>query len=355
MSIHSPGIESATAAGRPAPRGSAGQQPRWRRSSMPRVISADDPSGSHVAELDADMAVGLIDRTRIETRGVPTSSSPSVDRPVVGERAGVVGALVERLPPRQPAAARVPCGDTDVGHRSTASRRRPRPTPNEAWRSAGGRPRVEVDPTAGMEREIGLGVHRAADVDLTGRAGDAVAVAEVLVEERQHVDVVVDVRAGPGALGRLVHPRSGEQPPRQPVALVLLDHTERVVAIPVGPADDQHRRARHPLVAGPVGPEADRSASPRGAVGRGARATRAATAAWRRSGAAIRRASPRRTPRARAAARSWRSCRAGSRSGRSPAARRRSSARRRCSGRRWRRWPRPHATPARRRPPSATS
>ena len=129
--------------------------------------------GEHVAELDADVAVGLVDADPQRHARRADQLVALGDRPVVGERAGVVGALVERLAPRQPAAARVPRRDADVA----VDDQRVDAGATDAERGVaqpGRRPRVEVDPATGMEREVGLGAHRAAHVHLPGRAGDAV-------------------------------------------------------------------------------------------------------------------------------------------------------------------------------------
>ena len=115
---------------RGTPAGSAGQQPRWVRSSMPRVISADVPSGKTSHSLTLTWPYGRSLRTRMATDpALPTTSPRVVDRPVVRQRSGVVVALVERLAPRQRPGARVP-------RRRRRRRRAPssRSTPSDPYR-----------------------------------------------------------------------------------------------------------------------------------------------------------------------------------------------------------------------------
>jgi hypothetical protein len=113
-----------------------------------------------------------------------------------------------------------------------------------------------------MEFEIRFRDDRPPHVHLPAGPADRRPAVEVMMEEGEHVDVVVDVGAGSGALGRLVHPRTGQQAPRLPVALELFDHAERVVAIAVGPSDDQHRGGRDAFVTVTVGTQPDRPPAP---------------------------------------------------------------------------------------------
>ena len=116
----------------------------------------------------------------------------------MSERASSV-ALVERLSPRQATTARVPRGDADIADDTERV---------DADLVAGGRelgppstrrrPAVDVDPSTGVERQVGLGPDRAADVHLAGGTAVSGPTAEVLVEEGDDLDVVVDVRAGAG-------------------------------------------------------------------------------------------------------------------------------------------------------------
>jgi hypothetical protein len=68
----------------------------------------------HVTQLDADVPVVLIAADAQPDAPDAHELGSLRDRPVVHERAGVVGALIERLPPRQAAAAGVPRSGADV-------------------------------------------------------------------------------------------------------------------------------------------------------------------------------------------------------------------------------------------------
>ncbi|MEZ5295368.1 MAG: hypothetical protein R2697_03550 [Ilumatobacteraceae bacterium] len=109
--------------------------------------------GGDVAHLDADVPVRPVGRHPQSDTGVAQPVGRFVDRPVPAERSGVVEPLVERLPPGQPAAARVPGRRPDVADdvealdaRSVARERRPT--------CARHRPPIDVDPPARMEREV---------------------------------------------------------------------------------------------------------------------------------------------------------------------------------------------------------
>jgi hypothetical protein len=192
---------------------------------MPRVIRVDDPSGPTSHSLALTCPNARSDATRNETEALPSTS--------VGRRAASTGqsqqserALSARwsrgcphgsAPPHEfhaatPTSPSTRSSSTPVGATATSdgdARRRPRP---------------EIDPSAGVEREIVRGHDRLTHVHLPRRRRRRWRpAAQVLVEEGDDLGVVVDVRAGPRPGRRLVHPRPGEEPPRQPVALVLLD------------------------------------------------------------------------------------------------------------------------------------
>ena len=108
---------AATVRGRRRRRGRPASSRRGSGSSIPRVISADVPSGNTSHSRTARCATGAEDRTRSDTGCVAEQLGPLGDRPVVRQRPGVVGALVERLAPRQPAGARDPRRHADVAAR----------------------------------------------------------------------------------------------------------------------------------------------------------------------------------------------------------------------------------------------
>ena len=217
-------------------------------------------------------------------------------------------------------------------------------TSTATYRAAqtGRRPDVEVAPRPLVHRQVGFGPAWAAARRPAPRCALDGGPARRCWSKKAIISRSPSM-FGPGrAFGRiLVAPRTGQQTPRhaQP-----LDGAERVVAIAVGPTGDQHRRAAELGRTRAVGPErgssrgatsASRSAERSQSIIHGGDCVDAAAPTRRPSPIALAPHAP-----APAAARSSPPCTAGSRSGRAPAARRRSSARRRCSGRRWRTSPR---------------
>ena len=235
---------------RRAPSGSGrGRRPsRCVRFRIPRVTSADVPSGNTSHSFAARYATGAVGRERQSHAEWPSDlqlARRSASRSVSDTR--VVGALIERLAPRQPARARDPRGRADVAaHRELV--RDPSPVgrsvePREPVR----RPRRLGAPLAAHLRQVGLGTRRAArrrpdrrllvDRRSARRAANA--------EPADHLRHEVDVRAGERR-GRdmwLHGPASSRFGQLQ-----RLERAEGVVAIAVGPAGDDHRRARDAVV-----------------------------------------------------------------------------------------------------------
>jgi hypothetical protein len=180
-----------------------------------------------------------------------------VQLPVVHQPPGVVGPLVVRLPERQVPGAADPGRAPDV-----AAHRQPVDAPG-----AGGRPGQEqgagrgplggpdgfVPPAAGMLAEVGGGPGGLAD-EHGHRRGlvDAVGFApQPPVPPADHLGDQVDPRPGQGAVGGRVTPGPEQQPGRRPQPL---QHPEGGVAVAVGPAGHQHRRAGDPLIGRPQRP-----------------------------------------------------------------------------------------------------
>ncbi len=192
-STHSPGT---TGVGRPPGDAdpSAGQQPRWGRFSRPRVINADVPSGSTSQSLTATWATGAEDRTRRWTDGLPASSAALGDRPVVGQRPGVVDALVRRLHPRQRAGARAPRRRPDVADDVELARcRRGRSSAPAAASPVAATCRPGATPRGARPGRAPVGPARRTNT-CAGAAPAPRPAAEVLVEERDDLGVGVDVR-----------------------------------------------------------------------------------------------------------------------------------------------------------------
>ena len=307
--------------------------------------------GEDVAELrrqERDRVSAAVTVSR--SRGVAHHVQLGRERlPVVDERERVVGSLVVGLAPRQLAGARDPGGAADVAAnvdlvRAACPRGRSTVSPSRA----GGQVASDA-PFAAHLGEVGSGPRRASREHHDRRllVDPVLLVAQPAAEPADQLGHEVDVRAraatSPATCGSTARSAAAS-------GSAALEGAERVVAIAVGPAGDDHRRARDPLVA-----RAERAVPPVRRRPPAPRASGAATARCPRSAAATRRASRRRTRRARAAARCTPPCRAPSRRDRPPSARRPCSGRRRCSGRRWRRSARsPRARGAARRRPGSS-
>ena len=129
---------------------------------MPRVTSAEVPSGKTSHSLTDSDAAGASALTRSRTRGWPSSTSPSASHSQV-QRPGVVLALVAGLAPRQVAGAVDPGGGAGVG---VDLQRRAGPARAATSTLAGGGGPLVADPAALVQVEVGRGAGRAADEDL---------------------------------------------------------------------------------------------------------------------------------------------------------------------------------------------
>ena len=174
-------------------------------------------------------------------------------RPLPGQRAGVVLALVAGQPPRQVAGAVDPGGRADVGldvqgagaleHANVAggavAARQAQP-PHSHVRREPSTPRAGRGPARAGSRSARRRRRRSSCSPPTPQPA---------VEPRHHLGVEVDARPGIAVGGVGVRPRPGQQPVGHAGAPQRLDGAEGVVAVAVGPAGDEHHRALDPLVA----------------------------------------------------------------------------------------------------------
>ena len=170
---------------------------RWVRLSRPRVTSALVPSGKTSSSLAERKATGALGAEPDRQRRVADDLQRLVDRPVVGQRPGVVGPLVRRLTPRQPAGARDPRAGPDVG---------PHVEPVVPWALGGqrpglapGRPASPARPaSAGVLGQVRLGPGGVAHEEADRSVGvDAVVlVPQPVAEPADHLRDEVDVRPG---------------------------------------------------------------------------------------------------------------------------------------------------------------
>ena len=195
--------------------------------------------------------------------------------PVIGDAARIVRPLILRLPPRQPACARVPCGDPHIAayvglvdkviHRPTLDGVVTlQPCAARSLLQLSGRPDIDLYPMAVVQDKIGLGCRWSPHKDLPTSGDSPWPAAQVLVKEPHQFQIAVDVRPRPRHRRVLVHPRAGDQTPTRHV----LDGAERVVAVAVGPAADQEHGTRHASVAVAARPKAHRTTAPRLVGGR---------------------------------------------------------------------------------------
>ena len=302
---------------RPTGNGSGSvEDERCVRLSSPRVSSDDVPSGKTSHSL-ADTRRHRRGRRQPQPQPRVPEQLGAVGRPLPGQRRRVVVALVGRLPPRQRAGAAVPRRGADVRR----ARRTPTsPSPSAALLLAGTRQRPLPARSATrprpcrrsapgrVERLLEPGQRRLVVVPVVDAAQPAVPPAG-------HHRHQVDVRPGQRGGRRHVAPRPEQQPVRRAVLAQRLHGAERVVAVAVGPAADQHRRALDPVVRRP-----HRAVPPVRRVALLLQPAQQPRLAARRPGAASRRATRRRPARAPAAARSSPPCTPGSRPGRAAAA-----------------------------------
>ena len=169
----------------------------------------------------------------------------AVGRPLEGEGVGVVLALVAGEPPGEVAGTVDPRRRTDVRLHREGARAVEGPS---VGRRGGRRPDV-ADPVALVLVQEGGRAGRRPHEDLDPVVLRRVRAAQPVVEPGDHLDVEVDPRPGVRRRGVGVHPRSGEQPVRHARLAQRRDGAERVVAVAVGPAGDQHHRALDPVVA----------------------------------------------------------------------------------------------------------
>ena len=310
---------------------------------MPRVISAEVPSGKTSQSLTDSEAAGASALTRSRTRGWPTTAL-ALRGPVPGQRAGVVLALVAGQPPRQVAGAVDPGRGADVG----LDRQRARPVEVDVVDAGAGRAATaSLTQRPSCRSRSGSGTVEVRTKTST-RSVELVAprAAQPAVPPRDHLDVEVDPRArawrSPGRRAPTARPAAGTA---YPAAAERLDGAEGVVAVAVGPAGHDHRRAlrsgRSRAVARP-----DRPVPPVRPVAVLAQPGQHPRLVGLQAPLPLLAPVRRPTPRAREAARTSASCSGSSRRGRPAAARRRASARRRSTGRRWRRSRRSPSAPA---------
>ena len=215
------------------------------------MISDEVPSGKTSHSLaDSVRRPARVGREPEPQPRVPGSAT-SVGRPVPGQRGRVVVALVRRLAPRagdpaQQIQAAVPTSGTHVVRRVGRARSARAVVPSAA---------------SGQSSRAPLAGERC-----RGRAPAGVDPRTNQVSAGSLVDAVVDRRAASGptsapspARGRCAG-RAARSPSTcgstaraaagaaRPARASALDRAERVVAVAVGPAGDDHRRARDPVV-----------------------------------------------------------------------------------------------------------
>ena len=228
-----------------------------RRASMTQVEEAAGDEcrravGEDAAELGGERRDGRIRGDRHLEARVPEDLEVLVlDRPVVDERETFVGSLIRRLSPRQVPRARDPRGRADVA----AHRERVRPVLAGRARqhelgTIGRRPGLLGAPATAVGREVGLRVRRPAGVDADGCDRlRFLAVAQPTIEPGDHLGHEIELRTGDRSAGGEVGPRPDEQ---APVRVQRRVGAERVVAVAVGPATDDHGGGLDALVALPI-------------------------------------------------------------------------------------------------------
>ena len=277
-SIHSPGITGAGRADVAA--GSAGQQPRWVRSSMPRVTSADVPSGKHVAELDATWPTEPSTADPQRAPALPSTSARSATgQSYISDRASSArwsSGWPHGSAPAHEIHAATPTSPRTASRSSASVAVRSGTTP---WRRPGGGHVGEIAPHARVERRGRARARRArarTPAPALGRASARRAGARRRRRSSRGRGRCAG-RAGRGAGHMWLHgPAAAATAPSRST----LDRAERVVAVPVGPAGDEHRRARDALVPGAV---RARAGSSRGATSghRPGRASQSSSHGWR--------------------------------------------------------------------------
>ena len=217
--------------------------------------------GEDVAEPGREVRDRHRGRDRHGQRRVAEDLELRVERaPLVRERERIVLALIRRLPPGETSGARDPRARPHVAADRELVPARGRIGREDLCSRARDRPARLGPPLSAYLREIGLRPRRAAHEHANRRLlVDSVRlVAQPAAEPPAELGHEIDVRPRERRRGRHVAPRPDEQLLR---ALQGLERPKRVVAVAVGPAGDDHRRARDAPV-----PRPERPVAPVGAV-----------------------------------------------------------------------------------------
>ena len=237
---------------------------------MPRVINADVPSGNTSQSLTLTWPYGRSLRTRIVTDAVaerPRGQRRSASRRPTTWRCRLAGRAADPTAARRRTSSRPATPTSPRTSRRSTPFGRHRPRPHVAG-PAGGHV-VEVAPHAGVGRR-GLAAARPGGGRRPAPCSPPTVARRGGVRRRRRGSRGCRRCSGPGRARSGLRCDHGPAIIRhgRPLRSYCSIDAERVVAVAVGPPGDEHRRARHPLVAGAVGSEANRAAPPRRAVER---------------------------------------------------------------------------------------